>query len=240
MLELDPRSAIEDIRARRTVPAWSPRSSPSSPTRPCTRAGDGRAGRGDGDAVQPGAARPPARGDRVADTVLLHRAVRARRRAGGHAALSTRSPRARLADRGDRPAELLGIPWASALGSAIVDNIPFTAAMVPVVDPLGRSRGGRHWWALVDRGLFGGNSTSSPPAPTSPPAASAGPAAERLHALPARRRSRHNRLDGARDRLHGAALPLAPGAASTKQRNAASWRRQTSGTPEPRCSPAPP
>jgi Na+/H+ antiporter NhaD/arsenite permease-like protein len=37
---------------------------------------------------------------------------------------------------GDRTAELLGIAWVSALGSALVDNIPFTAAMIPVVESL--------------------------------------------------------------------------------------------------------
>src|SRR3712207_5309612 len=37
---------------------------------------------------------------------------------------------------GDRTAELLGITWASAIGSGIVDNIPFTAAMIPVVEQL--------------------------------------------------------------------------------------------------------
>ncbi|MDQ3879613.1 MAG: SLC13 family permease, partial [Chloroflexota bacterium] len=37
---------------------------------------------------------------------------------------------------GSRTAELLGITWASALGSGLVDNIPFTAAMIPVVEHL--------------------------------------------------------------------------------------------------------
>jgi len=37
---------------------------------------------------------------------------------------------------GDRVAELLGILWVSAAGSGLVDNIPFTAAMIPVVDNL--------------------------------------------------------------------------------------------------------
>jgi len=34
---------------------------------------------------------------------------------------------------GNRTAELLGIAWTAAIGSGIVDNIPFTATMIPVV-----------------------------------------------------------------------------------------------------------
>ena len=34
---------------------------------------------------------------------------------------------------GNRTAELLGILWVSAFGSGVVDNIPFTATMIPVV-----------------------------------------------------------------------------------------------------------
>ena len=37
---------------------------------------------------------------------------------------------------GDRTAELLGIAWVSAIGSGIIDNIPFTATMIPVVEQL--------------------------------------------------------------------------------------------------------
>ncbi|MGH2985107.1 MAG: ArsB/NhaD family transporter, partial [Solirubrobacterales bacterium] len=37
---------------------------------------------------------------------------------------------------GDRTAELFGILWVGALGSGIVDNIPFTTAMIPVVREL--------------------------------------------------------------------------------------------------------
>jgi Na+/H+ antiporter NhaD/arsenite permease-like protein len=37
---------------------------------------------------------------------------------------------------GDRTAELLGVLWIAAIGSGIVDNIPFTTAMIPVVDEL--------------------------------------------------------------------------------------------------------
>jgi Na+/H+ antiporter NhaD/arsenite permease-like protein len=62
---------------------------------------------------------------------------------------------------GDRTAELLGITWASAIGSGIVDNIPFTAAMIPVVDQLQGSENGddAYWWALSLGACFGGNMT---------------------------------------------------------------------------------
>ena len=60
---------------------------------------------------------------------------------------------------GDRVAELLGILWTSALGSAVVDNIPFTAAMIPVVDELGGASDDAYWWALALGACFGGNAT---------------------------------------------------------------------------------
>jgi Na+/H+ antiporter NhaD/arsenite permease-like protein len=62
---------------------------------------------------------------------------------------------------GDRTAELLGITWASALGSGVVDNIPFTATMIPVVEQLQQGNGGddAYWWALALGACFGGNAT---------------------------------------------------------------------------------
>ena len=62
---------------------------------------------------------------------------------------------------GDRTAELLGITWASAIGSGIVDNIPFTATMIPVVEELQAGNGGddAYWWALALGACFGGNAT---------------------------------------------------------------------------------
>jgi Na+/H+ antiporter NhaD/arsenite permease-like protein len=61
---------------------------------------------------------------------------------------------------GDRSAELLGITWASAIGSGLVDNIPFTAAMVPVVEQLQADSGDdAYWWALALGACFGGNAT---------------------------------------------------------------------------------
>jgi Na+/H+ antiporter NhaD/arsenite permease-like protein len=62
---------------------------------------------------------------------------------------------------GDRTAEILGITWVSALGSGIVDNIPFTATMIPVVEQLQAGQGGddAYWWALALGACFGGNAT---------------------------------------------------------------------------------
>jgi Na+/H+ antiporter NhaD/arsenite permease-like protein len=60
---------------------------------------------------------------------------------------------------GDRTAELLGILWFSAAGSGLVDNIPFTAAMIPVVDQLGGGTDDAYWWALALGACFGGNAT---------------------------------------------------------------------------------
>jgi len=62
---------------------------------------------------------------------------------------------------GDRTAELLGITWASAIGSGLVDNIPFTAAMIPIVEQLQSGNAGddAYWWALALGACFGGNAT---------------------------------------------------------------------------------
>ena len=61
---------------------------------------------------------------------------------------------------GDRTAEVLGITWASAIGSGIVDNIPFTATMIPVVEQLEGGDGGDvYWWGLALGACFGGNMT---------------------------------------------------------------------------------
>jgi Na+/H+ antiporter NhaD/arsenite permease-like protein len=60
---------------------------------------------------------------------------------------------------GDRTAELLGITWIAAIGSAVVDNIPFTTAMIPVVEQLGGGEDDSYWWALSLGACFGGNAT---------------------------------------------------------------------------------
>jgi Na+/H+ antiporter NhaD/arsenite permease-like protein len=64
---------------------------------------------------------------------------------------------------GERTAELLGTLWIGALGSAVVDNIPFTTAMIPVVQELQSGSGlqsdDAYWWALSLGACFGGNAT---------------------------------------------------------------------------------
>jgi Na+/H+ antiporter NhaD/arsenite permease-like protein len=74
---------------------------------------------------------------------------------------------------GERTAELLGIVWVAAIGSAVVDNIPFTTAMIPVVKELQESAGATgddaYWWSLALGACFGGNATTIAAAVTSPP-----------------------------------------------------------------------
>jgi Na+/H+ antiporter NhaD/arsenite permease-like protein len=61
---------------------------------------------------------------------------------------------------GERTAELLGIVWIGGIGSALVDNIPFTTAMIPVVSELqAGSDDDAYWWALSLGACFGGNAT---------------------------------------------------------------------------------
>ena len=61
---------------------------------------------------------------------------------------------------GNRTAELMGTLWIGALGSAVVDNIPFTTAMIPVVEQLqSGSADDAYWWALSLGACFGGNAT---------------------------------------------------------------------------------
>jgi Na+/H+ antiporter NhaD/arsenite permease-like protein len=68
----------------------------------------------------------------------------------------------RLADvsGGSPTTEGLIVLWGAAAGSALVDNIPFTAAMIPVVETLqdGEFDDGL-WWALALGACFGGNAT---------------------------------------------------------------------------------
>jgi len=61
---------------------------------------------------------------------------------------------------GDRTAELLGILGVAAVGSGLVDNIPFTTAMIPVVEQLRAESGDdAYWWVLALGACFGGNTT---------------------------------------------------------------------------------
>jgi Na+/H+ antiporter NhaD/arsenite permease-like protein len=62
---------------------------------------------------------------------------------------------------GSRTAEAMVLLFGAAAGSALVDNIPFTAAMIPVVDRLETGGGfeDANWWALALGACFGGNAT---------------------------------------------------------------------------------
>ncbi len=61
---------------------------------------------------------------------------------------------------GNRTAELIGILWIGGVGSAVVDNIPFTTAMIPVVRELNVGGGDdAYWWSLALGACFGGNAT---------------------------------------------------------------------------------
>jgi Na+/H+ antiporter NhaD/arsenite permease-like protein len=62
---------------------------------------------------------------------------------------------------GSLTAESLVLLWGAAAGSAVVDNIPFTAAMIPVVDELeaGGEFDDARWWSLALGACFGGNAT---------------------------------------------------------------------------------
>ena len=56
------------------------------------------------------------------------------------------------------------IMWGSAVFSALVDNIPFVAAMIPIIKGMGPSFGGEEairplWWALALGACLGGNGT---------------------------------------------------------------------------------
>jgi Na+/H+ antiporter NhaD/arsenite permease-like protein len=65
--------------------------------------------------------------------------------------------------QGNLTVAVLIILWVSAIASAIVDNIPFTATMLPIVAFLGKTVPGAEtgvlWWALALGACFGGNGT---------------------------------------------------------------------------------
>jgi len=62
---------------------------------------------------------------------------------------------------GDLTVTSLSLMWVSAIASGIIDNIPYTATMIPVVEGLGE-RGvdvGPLWWSLALGADLGGNAT---------------------------------------------------------------------------------
>jgi Na+/H+ antiporter NhaD/arsenite permease-like protein len=62
---------------------------------------------------------------------------------------------------GDATVTALGLVWLSGIASAIVDNIPYTATMIPVVQELGSSGLPVEplWWSLALGACLGGNFT---------------------------------------------------------------------------------
>jgi len=73
-----------------------------------------------------------------------------------------------LADRvvaltgGDLVVTGQAILWVSALASGIVDNIPFVATMIPMIENMGSAMGGAEelmplWWTLALGSCLGGN-----------------------------------------------------------------------------------
>ena len=67
---------------------------------------------------------------------------------------------------GDSPAlTAMLVMWGSAIASGVVDNIPFTATMIPVIQELAQAEGLSEaevrplWWALAIGADFGGNFT---------------------------------------------------------------------------------
>jgi Na+/H+ antiporter NhaD/arsenite permease-like protein len=67
-----------------------------------------------------------------------------------------------VATGGDQTATTLSILWVSALASAVVDNIPFVATMIPLIQSMETTLGGAQavmpiWWALALGSCLGGN-----------------------------------------------------------------------------------
>lgn len=65
---------------------------------------------------------------------------------------------------GDLSNTTLLILWVSAIASAIIDNIPFVATMIPMIKEMGATMGGADkilplWWALSLGACLGGNGT---------------------------------------------------------------------------------
>lgn len=63
---------------------------------------------------------------------------------------------------GDKAITTLSILWVSAVASALIDNIPFVATMIPLIDSMGPTFGGAQelvplWWALALGSCLGGN-----------------------------------------------------------------------------------
>lgn len=62
---------------------------------------------------------------------------------------------------GDAAVTSIGLLWLSGVVSAVVDNIPYTATMIPVVNQLGVAGVPVEplWWSLALGACLGGNAT---------------------------------------------------------------------------------
>ena len=63
---------------------------------------------------------------------------------------------------GDRFSTAIAILWVSALASALIDNIPFVATMIPIIENMAPTLGGNEalmplWWSLALGACLGGN-----------------------------------------------------------------------------------
>ncbi|MBI4797787.1 MAG: anion permease [Desulfarculus sp.] len=70
---------------------------------------------------------------------------------------------ARDLSRGSLPLAIVIVLWVSAIASAFIDNIPFTATMLPIVAYLNQvtpgAESGILWWSLALGACLGGNGT---------------------------------------------------------------------------------
>ena len=63
---------------------------------------------------------------------------------------------------GAKSVTAISILWVSAVASAIIDNIPFVATMIPLIENMETTFGGAReliplWWALALGSCLGGN-----------------------------------------------------------------------------------
>jgi len=63
---------------------------------------------------------------------------------------------------GDLAVTAIAIMWVSAVASAVVDNIPFVATMIPLIENMTETFGGTEqlmpvWWSLALGSCLGGN-----------------------------------------------------------------------------------
>jgi Na+/H+ antiporter NhaD/arsenite permease-like protein len=69
----------------------------------------------------------------------------------------------RQASGGSLPVAIILVLWVSAIASAFIDNIPFTATMLPIVAFLNQTipgaASGVLWWSLALGACLGGNGT---------------------------------------------------------------------------------